>query len=374
MPGRAEDRTFPATVETCRITNVDITRWSVDAVTEHANKQLFDIQVMSPYFHYINGEGVYTVPEVGALCWVCFPSSGEFAAPFILGFQAPHDEVNESFQSGRQSYNPGDIVMRTRDENFIVLRRGGVIQVGATPTCQRMWIPINNLIRDFCENYELNTFGGELIWEVDRPEKSGDGAALAKFSLLAKQKADDPQYVAEMTVGSHGEGEPTTMKLVIWSDGTDDRTAQVMLEIKNDGDVVWNLEKNHEMNISGEMRTVVEKDISTETKASWVLSASENIDMYASGDASLQCSANTVKADSHTVDSSAIKFGSASALEPGVLGLQLVTVLQAICTVIQNLQYTCAIPATPVPVIGAAAISGPLGQIAGILAQKVKLE
>ena len=371
----AENRTIPAIVETGRITNVDIERWSVDAVSEHGGKHWFDIQVSSPYFHYMNGEGAYTVPEVGALVWVCSPSTGEFSAPFIMGFQAPHDEDNESYRCGRQSYNPGDIVLRTRDENFIVVRRGGVVQLGATPTAQRMYIPIQNMIRDFCENYELNTFGGELIWETKRDEETKTGDALTKFNLLAKQKSDDPEHIAELTIGSHGEDEPTTMKLVIWSDGTKDRTAQIKLELKNDGDVVWNIEKDHEMNVTGEMRTTVEEDISTTTKKSWLLTASENVDVSASKQAVLTCDDRKVTANkSYVLDSSNIKFGSSGATEPAVLGKELATVLQGICGVIAGLTYTCSIPATPVPVMGASAISGPQGQISNILAQKVKVE
>ncbi len=57
----AESRTIPALVETGRITNVDIERWSVNAVSEHGGKHWFDMQVASPYFHYMNGEGIYTV-------------------------------------------------------------------------------------------------------------------------------------------------------------------------------------------------------------------------------------------------------------------------------------------------------------------------
>jgi hypothetical protein len=45
--GISEDRYFPAYVESVRIVNVNIDSWSVDAVSEHANKKFFDIQVMS---------------------------------------------------------------------------------------------------------------------------------------------------------------------------------------------------------------------------------------------------------------------------------------------------------------------------------------
>jgi hypothetical protein len=367
---QAESSTIPAIVETVRIVNVDIDRWSVDAVSEHGNKHFFDIQVASPYFHFMNGEGIYTVPEVGALAWVCSPSSGPRSAPFIMGFQAPHDEDNDSFQCGRQSFVPGDIVLRTRDENFIIIRRGGVVQIGATPTAQRMYIPVQNMIRDFCENYELNAFGGELTWITERDEKTTDGSALTKLSILAKQKADDPKHIAELTIGSHGEDDSVTMKLLVWSDGTKEREAQVMLQVTNEGDVTWDVENDVTMNISGEMRTVVEKDISTETKASWLLSASENVDIYASKELKVECDDSTLKAKSHVVDSSDIKLGGSGATEAAVLGDMLVSTLDKMCIVISAL--VCTAPGAPVG--GATAISAVQGTLSTILAQSVKVK
>lgn len=375
MTGKAESTVLPAIIETCRIVNVNIETWSVNVMTEHGGKYEEDIQIMSPYFHYHNGEGMYVVPEVGALAWVCFPSTGDGAAAFILGFQAPHDEDHDSYACGRQSFNPGDIVLRTRDENFIVVRRGGVVQIGATPTAQRMYIPIQNVIRDFCENYELNTFGGELIWETKRDEETTSGDALTKFSLLAKQKADDPLHIAELTIGSHGEDEPTTMKLLIWSDGTKERAIKVQLAIKNDGDVVWDVEKDYVMNVGGEILITAEGDISHLTKANYVVSADENIEVSSSKKHEVVCENSVIQAGkSHVVDSAAIKLGSAQAIQPAVKGTDLVTVLNQICTVISTLTYQPTGAPSPVPVIGAIAIAAPQATLTNILAQKVKLE
>jgi len=33
--------------------------------------------------------GIYAQPEVGALCWVCKPSTGRFAAPFVAQTPEP---------------------------------------------------------------------------------------------------------------------------------------------------------------------------------------------------------------------------------------------------------------------------------------------
>ena len=90
--GHIESGYQAAVVETVRIVNVNVDAWSVDVVSEYGSKRWFDIQVMSPYFHYVNGEGIYAMPEVGALAWLCKGSAGERAESFIIGYQSPYDE------------------------------------------------------------------------------------------------------------------------------------------------------------------------------------------------------------------------------------------------------------------------------------------
>jgi len=368
---------IPALVETGRITNVDIERWSVDAVSEHAGKQWFDIQVMNPYLHYMNGEGSYTVPEVGAMVWVCSPSSGEDSTPFILGYQAPHDEDNDSFRCGRQSLNPGDIVMRTRDENFIIVRRGGVVQIGATPTAQRMYIPIGNLIRDFCENYELNTFGGELLWETGRSEDTTEGDALTKFSLLAKEKADNDGHIAELTIGSHGEDTPTTMVLVIKDSGLKDAETMISLEMTKEGDVGWLVENGFSLDVKDVIQIHSrEGDITIDAGSGNInVEASSNMVLTAGSAWDVDCVDATVKASSSTVvDCSSIKLGGSAAFEPAVLGNQLLSILNSAFTIISTHMSICPICGASIPVVPAPSLNGIIGQLSMMLAQKVKVE
>ena len=327
---------MPPLVEKVRIINVNIDDWSVDCVSEYANKRFFDIQIMMPYFHYVGGEGIYIMPEVGSLAWICKSSEGRFAPEFILGFAAPFDEDNVSYRAGRQNLNPGDIMLRTRDENFIILRRGGVIQIGATPTAQRIYVPIQNIIRDFAENYQLFTFGGELTWEADRDDQTTDGNIPTKFSLKAKSKANEPQHIAELTIGSHGEGDPTTLELTIWTDGSESREARVQLQITNDGDVIWNLERDWKTNVSGKYSVSSQGDMSLETDG--------NFQANAQGDASLEAVTGNLtlaagqKADmtasvAATIDAPLVKHGS-GAISPIAKGTELMVLINAIVTAI----------------------------------------
>lgn len=240
----AETEYVSSRVEVVRIVNVNVQDWSVDCVSEKGGKRYFDIQIMSPYFHYINGEGIYSVPEVGAVAWLCLPSEGRFAPPFLLGFMSPFENETKSFRSGRQNLNPGDIMMRTRDENFIVLRRGGVLQMGATSIAQRMFIPIRNYIKDFCENYDLTTFGGSLSWITERDDKTTDGSSPTVLKITAKEKANNPGNIVDISIGSHGEDSPTTLEMVVRSSGDKDAEAKVTLTITKEGDVTWDVKKS----------------------------------------------------------------------------------------------------------------------------------
>lgn len=356
-----------ASIETCRIINVNIEDWTVDCISDLGNKRYFDIQVMSPYFHFANGEGVYVQPEVGALVWVCVPSGGRFAAPFVLGFQSAHDSDFDGFRGGRQTLNPGDIMLRTRDENFIVLRRGGVVQIGATSTAQRMYIPIRNYIKDFCENYELFSFGGELTWITERDDQTTDGAALTKLSLKAKEKADDKGYIANLSIGSHGESEPTTLLLEINESGEDGAAVVAHVEFTKEGDVKWEVKKNWELVVSEESITI------TATKGAVSLDAGDVLTLQAQKDVSVKSASAKVVVEGATeatlksstkaqLDAPVMHLGS-GATSPLVKGDQLVSFLTTMINQIST--FTCAAPGSPV--VAAPAIASLSGQLASLL-------
>lgn len=366
--GVSESEFKPATIETCRIINVNITSWSVDCISDLGNKRFFDLQVMSPYFHFVNGEGIYAQPELGALCWVCIPSGGRFAAPFVLGFQSAHDQDLDSFQGGRQSLNPGDIMLRTRDENFIVLRRGGVIQIGATPTAQRIYMPIRNYIRDFCENYELLTFGGELTWTTERTEDTDTAdKAFSKFALKAKEKAGNKLHIANLTIGSHGENSKTTLMLEVFDSGDDGNKLMVSLVVTKEGDVTWQGEKGYAVEFKENIQiTSKEKDITVVAEQGNVnVQAQKNVALSAStAEASLTGKTKALlKSDIKAMLDAPIMHLGNGAISPLVKGDQLVVFLTTLLTQIST--FTCAPPGAPV--IAAPAVAALIGQLQGLL-------
>ena len=196
-------------VETGTIADVNTKNMTVGWASQYGGSYQPAIQIMSPYLHYNNGEGFTCIPETGAIAAICFPSD-EGGLPFVMGFLAaperegaqvanlqnaitdpgieteevpaptanttsaggstttPTNPSDASYRAGRPILNPGDMFWQGRYENFVILRRGGVLQIGSTQVCQRMYIPIRNFIRDFCENYELTTAAGTLAWHIRR--------------------------------------------------------------------------------------------------------------------------------------------------------------------------------------------------------------
>jgi hypothetical protein len=185
-------------LEEAVVTDVDRKTYTITVDTKHSSKTVTDIQVGSPYHHHDSGEGIHHLPEVGAICYLAFPSDN--TPPFVLTYlgaasvvstadgtparstpDGAGSDTDVSFRSKRPALNPGDIAITTRDENFLYLRRGGIVQIGATPISQRIYIPILNYIKDFCENYEMQTFGGDVAWTVGRQEDDPSGDAPACY-------------------------------------------------------------------------------------------------------------------------------------------------------------------------------------------------
>ena len=185
----------PAKIVQGRVMNVNLVKWTIDVAAQFDRKKYFNIQVSSPYLHHSNGEGIYVVPEIGCTAMVCIPSDS--APPFVLCFVMAHQAIDDSstdapsgtsshgtptpnatdssFAGGRPVAKLGDIWLRTRDDNFVILHRGGVLQLGATELAQRIYIPLNNQVMDVSENYSHHNAGGAITWGLQ------DGPSLSQF-------------------------------------------------------------------------------------------------------------------------------------------------------------------------------------------------
>lgn len=281
----------PSFVETAMVVDVDIETYRVSVLTQHdGQKFLTELAFATPYQHYANGEGIYFMPEVGSTVWVCWPSDG--SRPFIMGW-APARETNDSLRSNKMELNPGDIYLGTRDENFLILRRGGVVQVGGGPLSQRMFIPVNNTIKDFCENYGLHSLGGDLEWTIQREESTTDGKRPALLQVRAKEYANDEAAVAVLQIGSHPDHAQNILSLVVNASGAKGAAKKISLEFRKDGSAVWKFEDN--------VNWVVKKNLAVRADQNLTLNAGKLAELLSDQDIKLDAKKGTLNAKAATV-------------------------------------------------------------------------
>lgn len=242
-------------VESGQIINVDMAHWTVDVRTMHSHRLLLDLQLGASYLHFHSGEGIFVMPEVGAKVQVCTPSDDR---PFILCFittfergatgngttqpdTGDGEEAEVTFASGRPKLQQGDLMMRCRDGNQIWLHRGGVIEIEATAVAKRVYIPITNMIRDVCENYQLLNFGGEMLWTTARNDTDPEGEARTVFTLAARDNAQEPKGTVMITAG-HVDDE-TRLRCVVAPNAIDSTTREI------EGDAVYDFKVDAEGNV-----------------------------------------------------------------------------------------------------------------------------
>lgn len=240
-----------AFIHEARIADINLSTWTVDVRTQFDRKYYLAIQVASPYMNPTTGEGMYVFPEVGSKCLVCIPSDGP--PPFVLAFIMPATTLGDvgtddapagttpspgataptgsTYGGGRPRPKPGDIYLKGRDGNFMVLHRGGVLQIGSTSLSQRLFIPLGNVVTDISQNYHHYNTGGSIGWVVqtgpstDNPPTSHyqtlrlhANEALATVRVKGGTVADvlgvDPKEAGASDITSEGIGTSKTNPII----------------------------------------------------------------------------------------------------------------------------------------------------------------
>lgn len=170
----------PPKITLAKVTNVNVKEWTVDVQTVFTMQTMVDIPFMVPYCNRDHAGGINFIPEVDSLCYIC---SCADRTSFILGFvltpvtqaaneadedegtiDESHQDLGPSYRGFRDPLEAGDIMLSTVDENQIVLRRGGIVQIGATGLSQRVYLPVENVIRDYFQRYQAFSPVGEIEW------------------------------------------------------------------------------------------------------------------------------------------------------------------------------------------------------------------
>jgi len=194
----------PASVALARVVYVNPREFTLDAIGIFTQRTYSDIPFATPYQNRSHPGGVSIMPEEGSMCYVCVCAD---KTQFVLGFvtdprNTPQFEkvdgkVQESttadkgpdFRGEREFLEPGDVFLGTQDGNKVCLRRGGMVQIGATPLAQRFYLPIENVVRDYFQKYQAFSPVGEIEWghaqlvaESDLSEKTTLGGVVEAAS------------------------------------------------------------------------------------------------------------------------------------------------------------------------------------------------
>jgi hypothetical protein len=334
-----------------KIIDVDTENFLVSVHCEMSGRIHQDIQIMSPYMHHNSGEGFSIQPEVGAVCLVAMLSDGN--PPIVIGFGAaleemfveeeadppdtqeledggateaeePPDEENKpaySYRNGRGLQRMGTIALTTRDGNFLKLRRGGVVQIGANPVAQTFFIPIKNVVRTFAENWELDLVGGSSRWEVIREE---DGSSSCRHTAIFREYAEQAQASAILEIGDLDENFYRFRMLMEGIDATTgEMTSSPVLEVtfSKEGDIILACKSN---------TVTVEEDQTIEVKGTETETYGK-LEREVKGDQKVKFKTETregtsskEKLKSKLIEADSVILGGAGGAQPAVLGIKLV--------------------------------------------------
>lgn len=185
---------------------------TVDVEIDNQDQLLYEIEYSMPYACEAAGTFIDFVPEPGAACYVMFPSDG--TRPLIIGWvTTPRSEVYDSeeepvdsYVGGRLGLAPGDIALYNGKGGSVILRHGGTLQLGASPLAQTMYIPLDNMIRHFFQNYEGKGIPGEIHWKHGAVKTEEDKTTVQLF-WGTKQFAEDQHLTLRIRGGRAGEEE-----------------------------------------------------------------------------------------------------------------------------------------------------------------------
>lgn len=248
-----------------KILAVDKVRHTV-TVQGEGNQEYTGIQTM-PRTLGADGTGSFQSPEVNQIVFLCTPSSA--TTPFILGYSSlplnPDDENADpnDYRLNRPVLNDGDDMISSRDAGYVIMRKGGMVEVAASAMARTFWVPIENLIHSICENFLVETPGATLsMLARDEDETWGADRTPMEFQLGIKEFCDDLHDIFDLRIGRVAAEDDTyipiagatgqiVMRLVI--------NRHYVLNIDKDGNSLRTLQGSDIENIEGSKFSTVQK-------------------------------------------------------------------------------------------------------------------
>lgn len=220
----ASSQLIPAYIQAARIVDVDPVRFTCTLRTEVGDQDARNVPIPSVYTHPFEGEGIHHMPEIGAHVWAVWTSEGDTRAR-IMNYRGLSNE-GSSHRANRPGMVPGDMMMVSRDRNGVKIRRGGVVEIISTPLARTFYLPINNEVLTYAENWNVETLGGSIRWNTARKEEDPDLQKGAKLTFSVKEFVDHPNPAITFQMGGQidpeNEENDQILDLRLWQDSTVD--------------------------------------------------------------------------------------------------------------------------------------------------------
>jgi len=122
---------------------------------------LHNVRILHANWH-VEGDEDVVLPRINTYGIIAFLGT----ECFWLGSFPLDMSSGEGKRNNQEKLNPGDRIFKTVRGNKIILRTGGTIELVSTDICRTYWIPHRNLISSTCQNFEVETSGGNLKWHI----------------------------------------------------------------------------------------------------------------------------------------------------------------------------------------------------------------
>jgi hypothetical protein len=167
-------------------------------LTSDGMRRIDDVQV-STLSASGRGGGVRAEPNLGDRCIL----GGSKQDPKVLGFMGVFDPATKSYGHNEPESTYGDLSFGTAADNFIHIRRSGIIEVKASGLCQTMYIPTGAIIQEHFKQYRGYCPGGEisLATRSARTEEGG-GAGAVLFQVNCRGSALDTDMGVRFRLGA----------------------------------------------------------------------------------------------------------------------------------------------------------------------------
>lgn len=183
-----------------KVLSVDRVKWV--ATVQGENNEMIEGVAVMPSRISADGGGSYWLPETNSVVWLMYPSSE--STPFILGGASLPKQTDEGddaedpndHRMNRPVINEGDHVLAQEGSAFVILRKGGIVEIGASQTCRRFYIPLQNIIHEFSENLITEGSWGKTQFLTRREDEShGEGRSPVEFRMQIRDFAEDAPII-----------------------------------------------------------------------------------------------------------------------------------------------------------------------------------